>query len=117
MTKSLDKCPALGEVESMIKFQQEIDTGNIFLRHLWHQLIIEKSESVTLGSSQKITVLRGVILTNLRTRSRCLILPVPVVFLLLAFTDHPNLRILAEGKPQAEHTFFWMWRVTYKWSI
>merc|ERR1719213_853467 len=49
----------------------------------------------------------------LRTRSRCLILPVPVVFLLLAFTDHPNLRILAEGKPQAEHTFFWMWRVTF----
>ena len=70
-------------------------------------------QPVTLGSicllhSQLILIT----IPNLRTRSRCLILPVPVVFLLLAFTDHPNLRILAEGKPQAEHTFFWMWRVT-----
>ena len=68
-------------------------------------------QSVTLGS---LYLLHNYTITdsNLRTRSRCLILPVPVVFLLLAFTDHPNLRILAEGKPQAEHTFFWMWRVT-----
>ena len=63
--------------------------------------------------------------------SRCLILPVPVVFLLLAFTDlkhqhcynhrnseseftthHPKLLILAAGKPQGAHTFFWMWKAT-----
>ena len=30
----ISKCAALGEVESMIKFQQEIDTESISLRHL-----------------------------------------------------------------------------------
>merc|ERR1719384_1834191 len=48
----------------------------------------------------------------LRTMSRCLILPVPVVFLLLAFTDHPKLLILAAGKPQGAHCFFWIWKAT-----
>ena len=48
----------------------------------------------------------------LLTRPRCLILPVPVVFLLLALTDQPKDLILAAGKPQGAHTFFWMWNAT-----
>merc|ERR1719175_285087 len=49
----------------------------------------------------------------LRTRSRCLILPVPVVFLLRAFSDHPNLRILAAGYPHGAQIFFWIWKATF----
>ena len=63
---------------------------------------------VTLGSrlgTNRVT-------RYLRTSPRCLILPVPVVFLLLAFTDQPKLLILAEGKPQGAQTFFWMWKAT-----
>merc|ERR1719499_2053544 len=52
---------------------------------------------------------RNPLLNLLRTTLRCLIRPVPVVFLLLAFSDQLYLRIFAAGYPQAAHLFFWMW--------
>merc|ERR1719365_49895 len=53
---------------------------------------------------------RNPLLNLLRTTLRCLIRPVPVVFLLLAFSDQLYLRIFAAGYPQAAHLFFWIWK-------
>ena len=41
---------------------------------------------------------------------KCLILPVPVVFLLIALTDQLYFLVLAAGYPQLEQTFFWLWK-------
>ena len=55
---------------------------------------------------------RNPFLNLLRTTFKCLIRPVPVVWRLVALTDHPYPRILAPGYPQAAQIFFWMWRET-----
>ena len=94
----------------MIKFQQEIGTKYSSATPLAPAQHCE-TVPVTLRVAQQLT-LRAATPAYLLTRPRCLILPVPVVFLLLAFTDQPNDLILAAGKPQGAHTFFWMWNAT-----
>ena len=38
--------------------------------------------------------------------------PVPVVFRLLALTDHPYFRIFAAGYLHEAQVFFWIWKLT-----
>ena len=44
------------------------------------------------------------------TTLRYLIRPVPVVFLLIAFTDQLNFLIFEAGYPQDEHVDFCLWK-------
>ena len=92
----------------MIKFQQEIGTKYYSAT----PLAPEQHEAVPVTLGSHLQSATAVTQPYLRTRPRCLILPVPVVFLLLALTDQPNDLILAEGKPQGAQTFFWMWNAT-----